>query len=173
MNTDLKSYIRNVSDFPKPGINFKDISPLLSSPIAFSHAVKQVKKEWAGKIDTIVGLDARGFIIGSALAFAMKVPFVMMRKAGKLPGKTFSLSYELEYGKAELEVEADAIPHGSRVLVVDDLLATGGTAVAACALIEQVGATVAGCAFVIELSFLNGRKKLSGKTIQSLIIYEE
>jgi len=103
----------------------------------------------------------------------MKVPFVMMRKAGKLPGKTFSLSYELEYGKAELEVEVDALPHGARVLVVDDLLATGGTAAAACALIEQVGATVAGCAFVIELSFLNGRKKLSGKTIQSLIIYEE
>lgn len=173
MTIDLNKYIRNVPDFPKPGINFKDVSPLLGDPRAFSFAVRTIKNEWAGKIDAIAGLDARGFIFGAALAFAMNIPFVMLRKKGKLPGDTVAVSYDLEYGKAVLEAEKDAFPLGSRVLIVDDLLATGGTAAAACEIVKRSGARVAGCAFIVELAALKGKAKLPGLKVQTLVTYEE
>lgn len=168
---ELKNYIRDVADFPKPGIVFKDISPLLASPTALKEAAARIKSEWHGSIDSIAALDARGFIFGGILACDMNIPLVMLRKRGKLPGATRQVSYDLEYGSAVLEVVADAFPNGNRVLVVDDLLATGGTAAAACDLIEICGATVAGCAFIIELEHLEGRKILNGRKIQSLVAY--
>ena len=166
---ELKEYIRDVADFPKEGIVFKDISPLLGTPAALREAIDRIRDRWTGKIDTIAALDARGFIFGGMLAFQMGLPLVMLRKKGKLPGKTMQVAYDLEYGSAILEVEADALPRGCRVLVVDDLLATGGTARAACQLIEVCGAKVAGCAFVVELAALEGRKILDRHAIQSLV----
>jgi len=166
---ELKDFIRDVADFPKKGIVFKDISPLLGSPAALREAIARIQDRWTGKIDAIAALDARGFIFGGMLALAMGLPLVMLRKKGKLPGKTRQVAYDLEYGSAILEIETDALPHDCRVLVVDDLLATGGTAKAACQLIEVCGAKVAGCAFVVELKTLDGRKILDGHAIQSLV----
>jgi adenine phosphoribosyltransferase len=171
MKTDLKSFINDIVDFPKAGIVFKDISPLLRAPAALAQTIELFRREWEGKIDAIAALDARGFIFGSILAYAMGLPLVMLRKKGKLPGKTHGVVYDLEYGSAELEVQLDALGCNARVLVVDDLLATGGTAVAACELIEKAGAKVAGCAFVIELDGLGGREALAGKNLQSLVVY--
>ena len=170
---ELKDYIRDVADFPQKGIVFKDISPLLGSPAALREAIDRIQDRWTGKIDAIAALDARGFIFGGMLAFQMGLPLVMLRKKGKLPGITRQVAYELEYGSAILEIEADALPHGCRVLVVDDLLATGGTARAACQLIEVCGAQAAGCAFVVELEALEGRKILDGYSIQSLVACQE
>jgi len=166
---DLKNYIRDVNDFPKPGIVFKDISPLLKEPRALKAAAKLIKTEWDGQIDAIAALDARGFIFGGILACDMELPLAMLRKRGKLPGATRQISYDLEYGSAILEAGVDAFPKNCRVLVMDDLLATGGTANAACKLIEISGGKVAGCAFVVELAELQGRKILAGYPIQSLI----
>lgn len=167
----LKSFVRIVPDFPKTGISFKDISPLLADASAFNRVIKTIAKHWDGKIDAIAALDARGFVFGSALALHMNLPVGMVRKQGKLPGETYQVSYGLEYGQDVLEIQVDAFQPGARVLVIDDLLATGGTAAAACSLVEQTGATVAGCAFVIELLGLGGCDALVGYDIDSLITY--
>jgi adenine phosphoribosyltransferase len=165
---DFRSYIREVPDFPKPGILFKDISPLLASPPAFAAAIEAFATHW-GRVDNVAALDARGFVLGGALALALEVPLTLVRKKGKLPGSCIEIAYELEYGSAVFELQNDAIAPGNHVLVVDDLLATGGTARAACRLIEQQGGVVAGCAFFIELDELNGRDVLAGYAIQSLV----
>lgn len=168
---DIKSYIGAVPNFPKGGVMFRDVSPLLHEPKALAHVVKEFAVAWAGKVDVIVALDARGFLFGSPLSLALQVPLVMVRKKGKLPGETISVAYALEYGEGVLEMQKGALKPGARVLVVDDLLATGGTVQGACALVESVGASVAGCAFVIELQGLGGRDKLSGKFVHSLVVY--
>lgn len=169
---DLTAYIRDVPDFPKPGILFKDIMPLLGSPEAFAFAVARMAGHYpAAGIDAIAAAEARGFLFAAPMALAMKKPLVPLRKPGKLPGATHSFKYDLEYGSAELHVHTDAIAQGARVLLVDDVLATGGTMAAACKLVEQAGGTVVGCAFLIELSFLNGRAPLAGYEVFSLITY--
>lgn len=173
METSLKQFITDVPDFPSKGIVFKDISPLLKNPVAFANAIGQMHNQWFDKIDVIAVLDARGFLFGAPLAYSLGVPLVMLRKKGKLPGETVSVAYDLEYGNAELEVQAGAFEFGSHVLVVDDLLATGGTAAAACKLVEKFGAIVRGCAFIAELSALNGRKLLEGREVHALAIYKE
>ncbi len=170
---DLSGFISDIQDFPKKGIAFKDITPLLNNPQAFSYTIKQMRDRWESKIDTIAGFDARGFVFGAALALEMKLPFVMLRKKGKLPGYTLSLKYGLEYGEAELELSTGLIPKNARVLLVDDLLATGGTSKAGCELVAIAGGKVAGCAFVIELESLGGQKVLDGIEVQSLITYKE
>ncbi|MBI4992244.1 MAG: adenine phosphoribosyltransferase [Candidatus Harrisonbacteria bacterium] len=170
---NLKEYIRDVPDFPRKGILFRDITSLLEQPEAFREVIREMSTKWRDKIDVITALDARGFIFGGALSVELGVPLVLARKKGKLPGKTVSVSYGLEYGTDTLEMHADSLTSGMRVLVVDDLLATGGTASAACSLIEKLGAEVAGCAFVIELEGLGGRENLSKYQIQSLVRYTE
>ncbi len=167
----LKKFIGSVPNFPKKDIVFKDISPLLANPDAFKSVIETFALNWNKKIDAIAGLDARGFIFGSALAFSLGVTFVMVRKRGKLPGATHQVSYGLEYGSDVIEIERSAFVTGARVLIIDDLLATGGTAAAAASLIETAGAVVAGFAFVIELSELDGRKKIGNYSIDSLIVY--
>jgi adenine phosphoribosyltransferase len=168
---DLKQYIRAVPDFPKPGILFRDITPLLLSPYAFKETIEQMAVQWEGKSDMIAALDARGFVFGSALALKLGLPLVLVRKKGKLPGKTIGVSYGLEYGKDSIEICADTLPESGRVLVVDDLLATGGTAKAACDLLLRAGLTVSGCAFVIELTDLPGRNVLLGHEVKSVLAY--
>lgn len=169
----LKSKIRDVPDFPKEGIVFKDITPLLQDGNAFRSAVDAIAGRFASKeIDLIVGAESRGFIFGAALAYKLGVGFVPARKPGKLPHKTHRAEYVLEYGLDSLEMHQDAVAHGEKVLVVDDLLATGGTAKAKCDLVEMLGGKVVGVAFVIELSFLKGREKLKGYDVFSLINYE-
>lgn len=166
---DLASYLRDVPDFPKPGILFKDISPMLASPEAMHAVTDQLAAMDFGQIDKIAAIESRGFLFGVPLAMKLGVGFVPVRKPGKLPWKTNSVSYELEYGTDTVEIHQDAVVAGERVLLVDDLLATGGTMGAACRLIEAGGGTVAGCAFVIELAFLKGREKLTEHPCQSLI----
>jgi adenine phosphoribosyltransferase len=169
---DLTAYIRDVPDFPKPGVLFKDIMPLVASPEAFASAVDQLCSHAAAKrVDSIAAAEARGFLFAAPMALLMKKPLIPLRKPGKLPGATRSYKYDLEYGSAELHVHADAIAKGARVLLVDDVLATGGTMAAACKLVEEVGGVVAGCAFLMELSFLNGRAPLAGRDVFSLITY--
>jgi adenine phosphoribosyltransferase len=169
---NLKSIIRDIPDFPKPGIVFKDITPLLSNHAAFSKAIKDISHHFTGRdIDLVLGAEARGFIFGSALAYEMGVGFVPARKPGKLPHKTTVATYELEYGTDSLEIHEDAIIPGQRVLIVDDVLATGGTARAKADLIEKLKGEVAGMAFLIELAALGGRAKLNGYDILSLIQY--
>ncbi len=168
----LEAHIRNIPDFPKPGIQFKDITPLVKNPAMLRLAVHQlIHPFWGEKLTAVVGMEARGFIFGSLAAWDLGVGFVPLRKPGKLPYDVQSASYELEYGSAELEVHVDALDSGDRVLLIDDLIATGGTATASCELIEKLGAEIVGCAFVVELDFLNGRKKLSKYQIHSLIHY--
>jgi adenine phosphoribosyltransferase len=170
---DLRATIRDIPDFPKPGIVFKDIMPLLADAEALRSAVEQLA-EWAEprKIDYVVGAEARGFILGSALAYRLGCGFVAARKPGKLPYLTVGAKYALEYGFDALEMHVDAVPKGARVLVHDDLLATGGTAKAKIDLIEQLGAEVVGLAFVVELSFLGGRDKLYPYPVHSLVTYD-
>jgi adenine phosphoribosyltransferase len=170
---DLRATIRDIPDFPKPGIVFKDIMPLLADAEALRSAVEQLA-EWAEprKIDYVVGAEARGFILGSALAYRLGCGFVAARKPGKLPYLTVGAKYALEYGFDALEMHVDAVPKGARVLVHDDLLATGGTARAKIHLIEQLGAEVVGLAFVVELSFLGGRDKLYPYPVHSLVTYD-
>jgi len=169
---ELTKYITAVPDFPKEGIVFRDMSPLLASPLAFSEAIAQMKSHWEVKgVTKIAAFDARGFIFGSALALEMKLPFIMLRKAGKLPGATTSVSYGLEYGSDVIEMQVSAVGTNDLVLLVDDVLATGGTARAGATLIENQGAKVAGLAIVIELKFLGG-KEVFGHEVQSLIVYE-
>lgn len=167
---DLKSKIRDIPDFPKPGIVFKDITPLLSDVKAFQEAVDTLARRYAAKaVDYIVAVESRGFIFGAALAYRIDAGFVPVRKKGKLPYRTESVEYELEYGTDTVEIHEDGVHEGSRVVVVDDLLATGGTAKAACQLVEKTGGKVVECAFVVELTFLNGREKLKGHEVFSLI----
>jgi adenine phosphoribosyltransferase len=168
----LRAKIRDVPDFPEPGIVFKDIMPLLADPATLREAVDSLA-EWIEprKPDVILGAEARGFILGAAIAYKLGCGFVAARRPGKLPWKTVSATYALEYGENTLELHADAIEHGARVLVHDDVLATGGTAAAICDLAEQLGGQIVGVAFVIELTFLEGRKHLSGHDVHSLITY--
>jgi adenine phosphoribosyltransferase len=170
---DLRTYIRDVPDFPKPGIVFKDITPLLLDPAAFDHAVATLADRARPLgVELIVAAEARGFIFGGALARELGVGFVPARKAGKLPHETVSVQYGLEYGLDELHLHADALSGGTRVLVHDDLLATGGTAKAKIELVEQLGGQVVGCAFVVELGFLEGRQKLSAYPVHALVRYD-
>lgn len=172
MTVDLESKIRDIPDFPKQGIVFKDIMPLLADAEAFRATIDRLA-EFAGprKPDLVLGAEARGFMLGGALAYKLGCGFVAARKPGKLPWETVSAEYALEYGVDSLELHADAIRSGARVLVHDDLLATGGTARAKVELVEQLGGEVVGLAFVIELAFLNGREKLEGYDVHSLIRY--
>jgi adenine phosphoribosyltransferase len=168
----LKQKIRDVPDFPKPGIVFKDITPLLSDVKSFQEVIDTLARRYAQKsVDAVVAVESRGFIFGAALSYRIDAGFVPVRKKGKLPYKTESVEYALEYGTDKIEMHHDAIHKGSRVLVIDDVLATGGTAKATCDLVEKMGGQVIECAFVIELGFLNGREKLKGREIFSLIQY--
>ena len=170
---DLKAKIRNVRDFPKPGIMFRDITPLLSCPDTFRESIKQMADHYRGqKIDAIAAAEARGFIFAAPLALELDTAFVPVRKPGKLPFDTQSFHYELEYGTDTLEIHTDAFSKGDRVLLIDDLLATGGTMNACAKLIEQSGAEVIGCGFAIELSFLNGREILAPHDCFALMTYD-
>jgi adenine phosphoribosyltransferase len=170
--TILRESIRDIPDFPQEGVMFKDITPLLGDPAAFSHAVDAIVVRFGrGRIDKVVGIEARGFIIAAPVAYHFGAGFVPLRKKGKLPYDTLSETYDLEYGSETLEIHADAFEPGDRVLVVDDVLATGGTARAACSLVEKAGATVAGLAFIIELEFLDGAAQLDGYNFFSLLQY--
>jgi adenine phosphoribosyltransferase len=171
--TDLRRFIRDVPDFPTPGILFRDITPLLASPAAFGAAVEAMAGPFRGGAAVkVVGIEARGFMFGAAVARELGLGFVPARKPGKLPFETVSAEYILEYGVDVLEMHADALRDGARVLLHDDLLATGGTARALCELVEGEGAVVAGCAFLVELSFLGGRERLAPYDVHTLIAYD-
>ena len=168
----LRSRIRDVPDFPKPGIVFKDITPLLADEVAFSTVIDEIVVSFGrGTIDKVVGIEARGFIVAAPVAYHFGAGFVPVRKSGKLPWETVSETYELEYGEETLEIHRDAIVPGDRVAIVDDVLATGGTASATANLIEQLGGKFQGMAFLIELGFLNGRERLADYQILSLVTY--
>ena len=161
LSQDVANIIRNIPDFPKEGIQFKDITPLLQNPELLDRVVSYFAEIYKDKeITAVVGVESRGFLFGVPLALKMGLPFVLTRKAGKLPAETISLTYELEYGTATLEIHKDALDENDKVVVVDDLLATGGTAGATVQLVEKLGATVSGCAFVIELDFLKGAQAI-------------
>jgi adenine phosphoribosyltransferase len=169
---DPRAWIRDIPDFPKPGIVFKDITPLLGHPEAFGNVIEQMAGWFpAGSIDTVAAAEARGFIFGAPLALRLGAGFVPIRKPGKLPSATLALEYQLEYGTDRLEVHTDALKPGHRVLLIDDVLATGGTMRACCDLVKQTRAEVVGCAFVLELTFLGGREKLAPVDVFSLISY--
>lgn len=168
----LKAKIRDIPDFPKRGIVFRDVTPLVKDPAALRLAVHQLLHPFLGeKLTAVAGMEARGFIFGSLVAWELGVGFVPLRKPGKLPYDVQNVSYELEYGAATLEAHIDALNGADRVLLVDDLIATGGTAAASCELVERLGAEVAGCAFVIELDALRGREKLGKYRVHSLVHY--
>ena len=168
----IEDYIREVPDFPKPGIMFKDITPLLQEPQAMKEAVRQLHQQIPeGIIHKVVGIESRGFIFGPLLADMLGAGFVPVRKPGKLPYKKYSTSYQLEYGTDTLEIHQDAIRKGENVLIHDDLLATGGTAQAACKLVELVGGKVVQMSFLLELSYLRGRDKLTRQEVSALIVY--
>lgn len=171
-NAALRNLIRDVPDFPKKGIMFKDITPLLKNGPALRLACDQLAQSFKGmKIDQVVGIESRGFIFSPVLAYQLETGFVPIRKKGKLPAAKESISYDLEYGEDSLEVHLDALEKNARVIIVDDLLATGGTAEAVIHLVEKLGAHVVGLAFLIELAFLKGRERLKGRRIHSLIQY--
>jgi adenine phosphoribosyltransferase len=171
---DLASLVRDIPDFPRPGILFKDITPIMASPAGFRAAVDGLADYGRRKqADLVIAAEARGFLLGPATASEIGAGFVLARKPGKLPYETVTAEYQLEYGVDALELHTDAIRPGARVLVHDDLLATGGTARALCSLVEQLGGTVAGCAFLIELGFLQGRTKLDPYDVHSLLRYDE
>ena len=171
--TDLQAYVRDIPDFPKPGIMFRDITPLMASPKAFRMAVDGLAA-YGRSVDArlVIGAEARGFLLGPALARELGAGFVLARKPGKLPHATVRAEYLLEYGSDALELHSDAVASGARVLVHDDLLATGGTARTLCRLVEQLGGVVVGCAFLIELAFLHGRDRLQGRSVHSLLSYD-
>ncbi|MEN8816531.1 MAG: adenine phosphoribosyltransferase [Nonlabens sp.] len=170
--TLLSSYIKDVANFPKPGIIFKDISPLLASQVARKSMTQKLIENFKNKdIDVVVGIESRGFLFGMLMADALNARFVMMRKPGKLPGEIMSKEYDLEYGKDALEVQKGCIQQSNKVLIHDDVLATGGTAAAASSLIKQTGAQVTGYSFIIELDFLNGRKLLHNSIVSSVLNY--
>ena len=168
----LRNKIRDIPDFPKPGIIFKDITPLVKDPAMVRLAIHQLIHPFLGRdITAIAGMEARGFIFGSLVAWELGIPFIPLRKPGKLPYDVQSVSYDLEYGSATLEAHIDAFDKNDNVLLIDDLLATGGTAKASCELVEKLGATVEACAFVVELDFLKGREQLEGYEVHSLLHY--
>ena len=169
--SDLRLHIRDIPDFPKPGILFRDITPLLADADAFHSAIDGLIAPFRGRVDLVLGIESRGFIVGAAAAYALGTGIAVVRKPGKLPYRTHRASYELEYGTDSLEIHHDALGHRARVLLIDDLLATGGTAAAAVDLIGQCGGRVAGCAFLIELTALGGRAKLAGHEVHALIAY--
>ncbi len=169
----LADFVRDVTDFPKPGIIFKDITPLLSDPTALRASIDELEKLVGDRpVDCVVGVEARGFIFGAPLAVRLGVGFVPVRKPGKLPYQTASHEYELEYGTDTLEIHVDAVGEGTRVLVVDDLLATGGTVQACCQLIVDQGASVVACTFLIDLAFLDGARRLAPHPVLSVLKYE-
>ena len=170
---DVRALIRDVPDFPKPGIVFKDITPVLADARAFTRVIDALRERYVGRADMVVGIESRGFILGAPLAYALGVGLGVIRKPGKLPWEKISAAYALEYGSDTLEMHRDAIARRSRIVLVDDLLATGGTAAAALGLIHQAGGTVIESAFMVELSFLAGRQKLSPTEVFSLVRYEE
>jgi adenine phosphoribosyltransferase len=170
--TNLSDLIRNIPDFPLPGIQFKDVTTLLSDGAAFAQVVDTFASRYAGRgIDAVVGIESRGFIFSAPLAYRVGVGLVPVRKHGKLPAATYQVEYDLEYGSNKLEIHRDAFRPGARVVIVDDLLATGGTVAAACQLVEMAGGAVEEVAFLIELAFLNGREKLVNYPIYSMIQY--
>ncbi len=169
---DLKTYIRDVPNFPKAGIMFRDITPLLANGPAWRDTVGQIAEHYRNRVDIILGVESRGFLIGSAVAYALGCGIAVVRKPGKLPAAKFNASYALEYGSDTLEIHQDAFAPGSRVLVVDDLLATGGTAEATIALVQQLRGDVVAAAFIIELTFLPGRQRLAPCEVFSLIQYD-
>jgi adenine phosphoribosyltransferase len=169
---DLARYIRDIPDFPKPGIVFKDITPLLADSLAFRATVDQFVERYRGKVDMVLGIESRGFLVGGPVAYGLGTGLALVRKPGKLPHQTYQATYALEYGTDSLEIHHDAVGNGHRVLIIDDLLATGGTASAAVELVERCGGQVVGCAFIIELAFLNGRKRLAGRDLFALIRYD-
>lgn len=169
---DIAAAIRNVPDFPKPGIQFKDITPVLADAKLFAASIDLLTKNFKpGEVDAVVGIDARGFIFAAAAAVKLRAGFIPVRKKGKLPYQTYEQAYDLEYGTSTVAIHTDAVHPGSRVLLIDDLLATGGTAAAAAALLEKIGAKVLEINFLIELSFLNGRDKLKGYPVRSVVVY--
>lgn len=171
---ELKKLIREVPDFPKPGILFYDITTLLRDACGFRMTIDALRAHYQGaKVDTVLGIEARGFIFAPALAYALGAGFVPVRKPKKLPAECVRVTYDLEYGSDSLEMHKDAIDRGRRVLIVDDLLATGGTAAAAARMVEQVGGQVAGIGFVIELNFLHGRERIKGYDVFSLLKYDQ
>lgn len=169
---DLKHYIREVADFPKPGILFYDITTLLKQTDALHFVVDKLADHYRQqRIDYVLGIEARGFIFGALLAYALGVGFIPVRKPQKLPAEKLSMTYELEYGQASMEIHKDAIQPGERILIIDDLLATGGTCTAVAKMVTALGGEIAGFGFVIELAFLNGRERLSGHEVYSLLQY--
>jgi adenine phosphoribosyltransferase len=170
--SEIERAIRNIPDFPKPGIQFKDITPVLADARLFAGVIDLLTEKFsAGSVDAVVGIDARGFIFAAAAAVKLKAGFVPVRKKGKLPYRTHEQDYALEYGSATIAIHVDALKPGSRVLLIDDLLATGGTAAAAAELVKKLGAQILEIGFLIELSFLHGREKLNGYPIRSLVVY--
>lgn len=169
---DLTRWIRDVPDFPKEGVVFKDLTPLLADPRAFRTAIDRLAEPFVGQhVDKVVGIESRGFFLGGPLALALGAGLVIVRKAGKLPWKTRSVTYDLEYGSDTLEMHTDAVKPGERVLVVDDLVATGGTCAATVGMVREAGAEVVACAFLVELDFLGGREKLGVERVHSLLHY--
>ncbi len=170
---ELKDYVRTIPDFPEPGIMFRDITTVLQDADGFRLAIDEMKKLLDGvDFDVVVGAESRGFIFGAPLAYALGKPFVLVRKKGKLPCETIGQEYELEYGTATLEIHTDAIEKGQRVVIVDDLIATGGTIGAAAKLVERLGGEVVKLIFLMELAGLNGREKLAGYDVDSVLVYE-
>jgi adenine phosphoribosyltransferase len=169
---EIKSYIREFPDFPKKGVLFRDITPILRDPEAFARALDELYAPFKDSgVDAIVGVESRGFIFGAALAAKIGKGFIMLRKKGKLPGKKESISYKIEYGEDIMEMQVDAIKNSERVLIIDDLLATGGTAEAAARMVEKMGGVVVGLSFLIELTGLNGRELLKGRRVESAVKY--
>jgi len=168
----IRQLIRDIPDFPKPGILFRDITPLISDPRGFAAVVEGLAEPYLGKVDTVLGIESRGFIIGAPVAYRLGVGLTIARKPGKLPFSTVDESYDLEYGSASLQMHSDAIASGARVLIVDDLLATGGTAEAAIKLVRKVSGNIVGCAFIVELAGLGGNARLTPTTVFSLIRYD-
>jgi adenine phosphoribosyltransferase len=169
---DLKQYIRDIPDFPQPGVLFRDITPLLREPDAFANALDRFAERYRGEgVEAIVGIESRGFLFGAPLADRLHVPFVPVRKPGKLPAPRMSIEYTLEYGSSQLDIAQDALLPGQRAVIVDDVLATGGTANAAAKLVELIGGQVHALQFLIELTFLNGRDKLVDYRVEALLTY--
>jgi adenine phosphoribosyltransferase len=166
----VASRIRDIPDFPVQGVTFKDFTPLLSDGPAYRAVVQDIARRYSGRVDVVVGIEARGFIFGAAVAYELGIGFVPVRKAGKLPGSTHSETYDLEYGSAVIEIHTDALASGTRTLVIDDILATGGTAAATCELVERSGGSIEAVEVLVELGFLNGRTKLTGRTVHAMVL---